>query len=166
MAQITLQGNPFHTSGDLPAIGSKAKDFRLVKQDLHNASLADFAGKKIVMNIFPSIDTAVCAMSVRTFNAEASNLENTVVLCISKDLPFAMARFCGAEGLKDVVTLSMMRNDDFAADYGLNIVDGPMEGLLARAVVILDENGVVKYTELVPEIAQEPDYENALKALL
>ncbi len=165
MAKITLQGNPIHTSGDMPAVGTKALDFNLVTKTLQDAKLADYAGKKIVMNIFPSIDTSVCATSVRKFNAEANNLDNTVVLCISHDLPFASARFCGAEGLENVVTLSMMRNFDFGNDYGLLIIDGPLAGLLARAVIVIDEQGVVQYKQLVPEIGQEPDYEAALNAL-
>ncbi len=166
MAQITLKGNPIHTSGELPAVGTNTPDFLLVTKDLQNAKLSDYAGMKIVMNIFPSIDTTVCATSVRKFNAEANNLENTAVLCISHDLPFASARFCGAEGLDNVVTLSMMRNFDFGNDYGVLIVDGPLAGLLARAVLVIDENGVVIHRQLVPEIGQEPDYEAALKALM
>lgn len=165
MAIITLKGMEIHTSGSLPAVGSLAPDFLLTRGNLQDVSRSDFAGKRVILNIFPSLDTAVCAMSVRRFNAEASKLHNTVVLCISKDLPFAQARFCGAEGLDDVITLSMMRNAAFGEDYGVTITDGPMAGLLARAVVILDENGNVTYTELVPEIAQEPDYEAALQQL-
>lgn len=165
MAIITLKGMEIHTSGSLPAVGSLAPDFLLTGGNLQDVSRSDFAGKRVILNIFPSLDTAVCAMSVRRFNAEASKLHNTVVLCISKDLPFAQARFCGAEGLDDVITLSMMRNAAFGEDYGVTITDGPMAGLLARAVVILDENGNVTYTELVPEIAQEPDYEAALQQL-
>lgn len=165
MATITLKGMEIHTGGSLPEVGSQAPAFSLTGGNLQDVTLADFAGKRVILNIFPSLDTAVCAMSVRRFNAEASKLDNTVVLCISKDLPFAQARFCGAEGLDDVITLSMMRDAAFGKDYGVNIIDGPMAGLLARAVVILDEKGNVIYTELVPEIAQEPDYEAALKQL-
>jgi thiol peroxidase len=165
MATITLKGMEIHTSGSLPEVGSQAPAFSLTGGNLQDVTLADFAGKRVIVNIFPSLDTAVCAMSVRRFNAEASKLDNTVVLCISKDLPFAQARFCGAEGLDDVITLSMMRDAAFGTDYGVNIIDGPMAGLLARAVVIVDETGNVIYTELVPEIAQEPDYEAALKQL-
>jgi thiol peroxidase len=165
MATITLKGMEIHTSGSLPEVGSQAPAFSLTGGNLQDVTLADFAGKRVIVNIFPSLDTAVCAMSVRRFNAEASKLDNTVVLCISKDLPFAQARFCGAEGLDDVITLSMMRDAAFGKDYGVNIIDGPMAGLLARAVVIVDETGNVIYTELVPEIAQEPDYEAALKQL-
>lgn len=139
MATITFKGNPVHTIGELPRVNSKAPDFRLVKTDLSEVSLKDFAGKKLVLNIFPSIDTPVCVTSVRTFNAEASKRANTVVLCISADLPFAQARFCGAEGLDDVVPLSVFRSDSFGRDYGVTIIDGPLEGLMARAVVIINE---------------------------
>lgn len=165
MATITLKGMEIHTGGPLPEVGSQAPAFSLTGGNLQDVTLADFAGKRVILNIFPSLDTAVCAMSVRRFNAEASKLDNTVVLCISKDLPFAQARFCGAEGLDDVITLSMMRDAAFGTDYGVAIINGPMAGLLARAVVILDETGNVIYTELVPEIAQEPNYEAALKQL-
>ncbi len=165
MATITLKGNPIHTYGQLPAVGSQAPDFVLTKTDLADVSLKDFAGKRIVLNIFPSIDTSVCAMSVRKFNAEAGNLKNTVVLCVSLDLPFAHARFCGAEGLNNVISVSELRNRAFGEAYGVRIIDGPLAGLLSRAVVIIDEKGKVKYTEQVPEIAQEPNYAAALKAL-
>lgn len=165
MATVTLQGNPCNLIGELPATGSSAPDFVLVAGDLSTASLNTYAGKKIILNIFPSIDTDVCATSVRKFNKEASALENTVVLCISKDLPFAQGRFCGAEGLEDVVTLSDFRSDAFGKAYGLAITDGPLEGLLARSVVVIDESGKVVYSELVPEIAQEPNYSSALAAL-
>jgi thiol peroxidase len=166
MAQITLHGNPIHTIGTLPAVGFPAPDFTLTAKDLTDKTLADFAGKKAVLNIFPSLDTSTCAMSVRRFNAEAVNLPNTVVLCISRDLPFAQARFCGAEGLENVITLSEMRDFQFGTDYGVTIADGPMAGLFSRCVVVLDESGTVLYTEQVPEIGQEPDYDAALKALL
>ncbi len=165
MAQVNLKGNPFNTSGELPAVGSTASDFVLVKTDLSDVSLKDFAGKKIVLNIFPSIDTEVCATSVRRFNAEADKLDNTIVLCASKDLPFAHARFCGAEGLDKVESVSVLRNDDFGVDYGVKLIDGPLAGLMARAIVIVGEDGTVKYTQLVPEITEEPEYDSALNAL-
>ena len=162
MAEITLKGNKINTSGTLPEVGSQAIDFQLVANDLSVKSLADYKGKKVVLNIFPSLDTPTCAASVRRFNQEASNLKNTVVLCVSKDLPFAQARFCGAEGLDQVHTLSDFRTD-FGKDYGLEIVDGPLAGLESRAVILLDENGIVTYTQQVPEIVDEPDYEDVLK---
>jgi thiol peroxidase len=165
MAQITLGGNPINTSGDLPAVGSKAPDFILTNTALGDVSLKDFAGKKVILNIFPSLDTDVCAASVRRFNSEVNNLENTAVLCISADLPFAMKRFCGAEGLDNVVALSAMRNRDFGKDYGIGIVDGPLAGVFGRAIVVLDENGNVTYTQQVPEIKEEPDYDAALKGV-
>jgi len=165
MALTHFQGNPVKTNGNLPAVGTKAIDFSLVKADLSTISLADVKGKKVVLNIFPSVDTGVCAASVRRFNKEAGNLKNTVVVCISRDLPFALSRFCGAEGLANVVTASEFRNSDFSKAYGVLQIDGPLEGLLARSVVVLDENGVVKYTELVNEITEEPNYASALAAL-
>lgn len=165
MAAITLKGNPVHTSGDLPGVGSAAPAFSLTAADLSQKSLGDYAGKKVVLNIFPSIDTPTCATSVRRFNAEAASKSDAVVLCVSADLPFAQKRFCGAEGIANVATLSSFRDSSFGAGYGLNIVDGPLAGLLARAVVVIDENGKVAYTELVPEIAQEPNYEGALNQL-
>ena len=165
MATITLGGNPINTSGSLPAVGSKAPDFNLVKNDLSTTTLADFAGSKLVLNIFPSIDTGTCATSVRTFNAKASALENTKVLCISRDLPFAQKRFCGAEGLENVINLSDFKDGSFGKNYGLTIVDGPLEGLHSRVVLIVDENGIVKYAEQVSEIANEPNYDAALGAL-
>ncbi|GAK59844.1 thiol peroxidase [Candidatus Vecturithrix granuli] len=165
MAKITLKGNPIHTCGELPARGSQAPDFVLTKTDLSDVSLKDFAGKRIVLNIFPSIDTSVCATSVRKFNEEAQKLDNTVVLCASLDLPFAHSRFCGAEGLKNVISVTELRKRAFGEDYGVRIIDGPLAGLFSRAVVIIDEHGKVLYTEQVPEIAQEPNYEAALKAL-
>lgn len=165
MTQITLKGNPIHTLGNLPEKGSVAPDFTLVKTDLSESKLSDYKGQKVVLNIFPSLDTATCAASVRRFNAEASALENTVVLCISKDLPFAQARFCGAEGLDKVITLSDFRTGDFGKDYQVEIVDGPLAGLESRAVIILDEEGKVIYTQQVPEIVDEPDYEAALAVL-
>lgn len=165
MASITLGGNPINTIGQLPQAGSKAADFQLVKNDLSVATLADFAGSKLVLNIFPSIDTGTCATSVRTFNAKASALENTKVLCISRDLPFAQKRFCGAEGLENVVNLSDFKDGSFGKNYGLEIVDGPLAGLHSRVVIIVDENGDVKYAEQVAEIANEPNYDAALAAL-
>lgn len=165
MASITLGGNPVNTSGELPKVGSKLADFKLVKNDLSVATLADFAGSKLVLNIFPSIDTGTCAASVRNFNAAASKLENTKVLCISRDLPFAQKRFCGAEGLENVINLSDFQEGSFGKANGLNIVDGVLAGLNSRAVIVVDENGTVVYTEQVAEIANEPDYEAALAAL-
>ena len=165
MASITLGGNQISTSGELPKVGSKAPDFQLVKTDLSIASLADFAGSKLVLNIFPSIDTGTCATSVRTFNANASTLENTKVLCISRDLPFAQKRFCGAEGLENVINLSDFKTGSFGKEYGLEIVDSVFSGLHSRVVIVLDENGIIKYTEQVPEIADEPNYELALASL-
>jgi len=165
MASITLGGNPVHTSGELPAVGSQLADFKLVQNDLSLASLSNFAGKKLVLNIFPSVDTGTCATSVRTFNASASNLENTTVLCISRDLPFAQKRFCGAEGLENVVNLSDFQTGAFGKANGLEIVDGPLAGLHSRAIIVIDENGKVLHTEQVAEIANEPNYEAALAAL-
>ncbi len=165
MAEITLQGNPVHTLGTLTAKGTQGHDFNLVKNDLSTATLSDYKGKKVVLNIFPSLDTPTCAASVRRFNAEASNLENTVVLCISKDLPFAQARFCGAEGLDRVETLSDFRDGNFGKNYQVEITDGPLAALESRAVVILNEEGKVIYTQQVPEIVDEPDYEAALAVL-
>lgn len=165
MASITLGGNPINTNGSLPQVGTKAADFQLVKNDLSVATLADFAGSKLVLNIFPSIDTGTCASSVRTFNAKASALENTKVLCISRDLPFAQKRFCGAEGLENVVNLSDFKEGSFGKNYGLEIVDGPLAGLHSRVVIVLDENGVIKHAEQVAEIADEPNYDAALAAL-
>jgi thiol peroxidase len=164
MASITLKGNPIHTSGHLPQKGSAAPYLSLVKSNLSEATLENYGGKRKVLNIFPSIDTGVCAASVRRFNKEASSLNNTVVLCISADLPFAHQRFCSAEGLDKVETLSCFRTS-FAQDYGVKIVDGPLAGLCSRAIVVLDEKNVVVYTEQVPEIAQEPDYGKVLAAL-
>ncbi|MCP4995031.1 MAG: thiol peroxidase [Gammaproteobacteria bacterium] len=165
MAQITLKGNPINTSGTLPAVGSQAPDFVLTKTDLSDISLKDLQGKRVILNIFPSIDTEICAASVRHFNADASALENTVVLCISLDLPFAHKRFCGAEGLDKVESVSELRSHDFGGQYGARIIDGPLAGLLSRAVVVLDENGNVTYTQQVPDIVQEPDYEAVLNAV-
>lgn len=165
MAQVTLKGNPINISGSIPAIGSKAPGFQLTKMDLSDVKLEAFAGKKIILNIFPSVDTAVCASSVRKFNEKASSLSNTVVLCVSADLPFAFSRFCGAEGLKDVIPVSEYKKHAFGEDYGVRLQEGPLAGLLARSIVVLNESGNVVYTELVPEITHEPDYEKALEAV-
>ncbi len=165
MAAITLGGNPVNTIGQLPKTGSQAPDFNLTKSDLSSTTLADFSGKKVVMNIFPSIDTGTCAKSVREFNRQAAELTNTVVLCISKDLPFAQARFCGAEGIANVVTLSDFRNGNFGKSYALDFFDGPLVPLHSRAVIVLDTEGKVVYSEQVPEIANEPNYAAALDAL-
>lgn len=159
MATVTFKGNPVKTNGELPAKGSQAPDFKLVGSGLNEISLADFKGKKVVLNIFPSIDTGVCAASVRQFNKWTSSQENTVVICVSKDLPFAQSRFCGAEGLENVITASDFRYNNFATDYGVLMTDGPLAGLMARSVVAIDENGNVVYNQLVPEIVEEPSYD-------
>lgn len=164
MSTITLKGNAVNTIGSLPEVGSQLKDFTLVKDDLSEKSLADYKGKKVVLNIFPSIDTGICAASARKFNEEANALDNTVVINVSKDLPFALKRFCAAEGLNNVENLSDFRGS-FGTDYGVTIADSGMKGLLSRAVIVADENGKILYTEQVPEIAQEPDYNAALAAL-
>lgn len=166
MAQTTFKGSPVETVGELPRVGAPAPPFSLVKTDLSEVSLADYKGRTVVLNIFPSIDTPVCASSVRRFNEEASKLTNSVVLCISADLPFAHQRFCEGEGLKDVVPLSVFRSPGFGRDYGLTISGGALGGLLARAIIIVDGNGKVGYCELVPDIAQEPDYGAALQFLV
>ncbi|WP_299229024.1 thiol peroxidase [uncultured Psychroserpens sp.] len=165
MATVTLGGDTVHTSGSLPEIGSIAPDFKLTATDLSTKTNNDYSGHHLVLNVFPSVDTGTCAQSIRAFNKEASNLENTKVLCISKDLPFAMARFCGAEGLDNVVSLSDYKDGSFGEAYGLNFVDGAFDTLLSRCVIIIDSKGKVLYTEQVPEIADEPNYEAALKAL-
>ena len=165
MASVLLRGNPVNTNGELPKVGSKAPDFKLITTDLSVVTLADFAGSKVVLNIFPSIDTPTCATSVRTFNAKANTLENTKVLCISRDLPFAQRRFCGAEGLENVINLSDFNTGNFGKDYGLEFVDGAFAGLHSRAVVVLDENGIIKHTEQVANTSNEPDYEAALASL-
>ena len=165
MATITLQGNEINTNGDLPTVGAAAPDFSLVNSELADVSLETFAGKKKLLNIVPSLDTPVCATSTRKFNENAKAKTDTVFLMISADLPFAMSRFCSTEGAENVIPLSMMRSRNFAKDYGVLINDGPLAGITARAVVVLDENNKVLYTELVPEIAQEPDYDAALAAL-
>ncbi|HSX11872.1 MAG TPA: thiol peroxidase [Rhabdochlamydiaceae bacterium] len=165
MAKIKLKGNPIHTSGELPALQSKAHDFQLVDQELNNRSLKDFKGKKKILSIVPSLDTSVCSLSAKKFNEAMKNYPDIMVLVISADSPFAQKRVCGAEGLKNIVTLSMMRSKDFAKDYGVLIVDGPLAGICARAIVVLDENDRVIYTELVPEITQEPNYKKALESV-
>jgi thioredoxin-dependent peroxiredoxin len=165
MATITLGGNPVNTNGELPKVGSKATDFSIIQTDLSTATLATFAGSRLVLNIFPSIDTGTCATSVRTFNEKASQLANTKVLCISRDLPFAQKRFCGAEGLENVINLSDFNTGSFGKNYGLEIVDGPLAGLHSRVVIVLDENGTILHTEQVSEIANEPNYEAALAVL-
>jgi thiol peroxidase len=165
MASITLKGNPVHTSGELPQVGSMAPNFKVTGAALNDITLSDFSGKRLVLNIFPSIDTGICAASARYFNAAASKLENTVVLNVSKDLPFAQKRFCAAEGLENVVNGSEYKDNGFSSNYAVMMVSGGMSGLFSRAVVVIDETGKVIYTEQVPEIAQEPDYEKALAAL-
>jgi thiol peroxidase len=165
MANITLGGNPIETSGNLPKVGEKAPDFNLTAVDLSHKSLSDYTGKNVILNIFPSIDTGTCATSVREFNKKAASLENTVVVCVSRDLPFAQARFCGAEGIENVEMLSDFANGSFGEEYELEIINGPLANLHSRAIVIINTNGYVVYTEQVPEIADEPNYETALKAL-
>lgn len=165
MTKITLKGNPIHTIGNLPSVGSMGADFTAVDVDLKDVSLKHFLGNKIILNIFPSLDTDVCAKSVRKFNKAANELDNVTVLCISMDLPFAQKRFCVAEGLSKVKPLSVFRNPEFGKAYGVTIVEGPLKELMSRAIVILDEKGKVIYTQQVPEITEEPDYEKALKVL-
>lgn len=165
MAKITLKGNPIETAGQLPEKGTKAPAFSLVGTNLANVTLESFSGKNVVLNIFPSIDTPVCAASTRRFNKVAGETENSVVMCISADLPFAHSRFCEVEGLKNVIPLSVFRNQDFGTDYGVTITTGPLAGLLSRAIVIIDKTGHIAYTEQIPEIAQEPGYDAALDAL-
>lgn len=164
MAQTALRGNPVNTVGDLPAEGTKAPAFDLVASDMSPVTSGDLEGQRVILNIFPSIDTATCATSVRTFNERAAGLDNTSVVCVSADLPFAAARFCGAEGIDNVVTGSTFRSS-FLDDYGVKMVDGPLAGVAARSVVVLDTDGTVLHTELVPEIADEPDYDSAINAL-
>lgn len=165
MSTITFKGTTVNTSGQLPAKGTAAPDFALVKTDLSEISLKDLKGKKVVLNIFPSIDTGVCAASVRKFNKEAASLANTVILAISADLPFAAGRFCSVEGIENVYPASAFRSPEFAKEYGLLMVDGPLKGLLARSVVVIDADGKVVYTELVPEVTHEPDYDAAISAV-
>ncbi|TVP87189.1 MAG: thiol peroxidase [Pseudomonadaceae bacterium] len=165
MSSVTLRGNPVAVTGQLPKKGEKAPDFSLVNKEMADVTLSSLSGKRKILNIFPSVDTPVCATSVRTFNKDASNLDNTAVLCISADLPFAQARFCGAEDLNNVMTLSTLRGAEFKENYGVALAEGPLAGLTARAVVVLDENDQVLHSELVPEIGQEPDYAAALAVL-
>jgi thiol peroxidase len=165
MATITFKGNYVHTSGDLPKVGSKAPDFNLTKSDLNDVSLADYAGRVKILNIVPSLDTSTCALSARRFNEEIKKLGGAVVLNVSRDLPFAQARFCKAEGIDSVVPLSMLRDLSFGETYGVAIIDGPMEGLMSRAVVVIDAAGTVVYTQQVPEISKEPDYAAAVAAV-
>jgi thiol peroxidase len=165
MATITLGGNPIKTNGELPKLNSKSPNFELVKNDLSTTTLSDFLGTKLVLNIFPSVDTGTCATSVRKFNEKASSLLNTKVLCISRDLPFAQKRFCGAEGLENVINLSDFKAGSFGKDYGLEIAEGIFSGLHSRVVIVIDENGNVIYTEQVAEIADEPNYDAALAVL-
>ena len=165
MATITLKGNPIETIGELPAVGSKVPDFKLTATDLEDRALSDYTGKNLILSIFPSLDTPVCAASVRKFNSEAASLDNTAVLCISADLPFAHKRFCESDGLDRVYPLSTFRAAQFGKDFGVEITTGPLTGLLSRAVIVVDPEGIVKYVEQVPEIAQDPDYDAALAAL-
>jgi thiol peroxidase len=164
MATVTLQGNVFNTTGDLPKVGSEAPNFTLVETDLSETTLADYAGSKLILNIFPSVDTGVCATSIRTFNQKASDLDNTKVLCVSADLPFAAARFCGAENIENVATGSSFRGS-FGTDYGVCFSDGPLAGLLSRSIVVINEQGTVIYTEQIAETTEEPDYAAAIAAL-
>lgn len=161
---VICRGQEAHTSGPMVKVGQQAPDFRATNADLQDVSLSSFKGKRIILNIFPSLDTPTCALSVRQFNARASELENTVVLCLSMDLPFAQSRFCSTEGLNNVVPLSVFRSHDFLKEYGLQLADGPLKGLMARAVIVIDETGKVRYTQLVSNISNEPDYDAALRA--
>lgn len=165
MAQITLKGSPVNTKGELPNIGEELKDFTLVKNDLSRVNLNEYKGSKLVLNIFPSLDTGTCAASVRRFNKDAADLSNTKVLCISRDLPFAQARFCGTEGINNAITLSDFEDGQFGVDNNLIMVDGPLKGLLSRVVIVLDENGKVIYNQQVPEIVDEPNYDEVLAVL-
>jgi thiol peroxidase len=165
MATVTLRGQAFNTNGHLPEVGQQAPDFELRKNDLTTTTLKDYEGFNVILNIFPSIDTSTCATSVRTFNQRAANLENTKVICVSRDLPFAQKRFCGAEGIENVITASDFATGEFGRSYGIELLDGPLHALHSRAVVIIGPNGIVKYTELVTEIANEPNYDAAIAAL-
>jgi len=165
MATITLKGDKISTLGSLPSVGNEAPEFTLTKKDLSDASLSDYKGKKIILNIFPSVDTAVCSASVRHFNQEISKRDNTVVLCISRDLPFAQSRFCAAEGIDNVELLSEFKNRDFSKTYQVQITTDPLRGLHSRAVIFIDETGIIRYTEQVPEITREPDYEKVLNMI-
>ena len=162
MAKLTFKGSPIHTIGELPIIGRPCPPFTLTRADLSELSLVDLQGQRVILNIFPSLDTTICAKGVRTFDARASEVPNMAVLCVSQDLPFAQARFCKAEGIEDVVPVSTFRHPEFGSDFGITMVDGPLRGLLARALVVLDENGTVVHTELVAELACEADYDGAL----
>lgn len=166
MSKVTFKGTNVNISGNLPKVGTAAPDFTLVKDDLSELSLADLKGKHVVLNIFPSLDTGVCAASVRKFNQEASKMNNTVVLAVSADLPFASGRFCTTEGIKNVIPVSVYRNPEFAKNYGVLMTDGPLKGLLARSVVVIDPKGNISYTELVPEITQEPNYQAAINSVV
>jgi thiol peroxidase len=163
MAQIAFKGNPVNTSGELPKVGTQAPNFHLVKTDLSSVSLSDYKGKKVILNVFPSLDTSVCAAGVRKFNIEAAKTTDTVILAISKDLPFAHARFCSTEGIDNVIPASAFRDTDFEQSYGVMMLDGPLAGSLARAVIVIDENGKIIYEELVPEITTEPNYAAAIE---
>ncbi len=165
METIFFKGTPCHTYGDIPATGTQAPGFRLTGKDLDTVSLSDYKGKRVILNIFPSLDTGVCAMSVRRFNKEAASLDNTAVVCISMDLPFAMGRFCAAEGIDNLTVASAFRSPEFVKEYGLQMVDGPLAGLLARAVIVVDTDGKVIFSDLVEEITREPDYEGAISVL-
>jgi thiol peroxidase len=165
MATVTLKGNQIHTSGNLPKVGDLAPDFKLVKTDLSIATLSDYKGKAVVLNIFPSIDTGTCAQSVRQFNKDLNDIKDVIVLCISRDLPFAQARFCGSEGLENVVNLSDFRTNAFGTSYGVDFIDGPLEGLHSRAIVVINEKGIITHTEQVSEIVDEPNYKAAFEAL-
>jgi len=165
MATITLRDKPIHTIGELPEVGSQAKDFELIAKDLSRVTMKDFAGSRLVLNIFPSLDTGTCAAAVRYFNELAGKLPDTKVLCISRDTPFAQSRFCGAEGLENVVTLSDIESGQFGKDYGLQLIDGPMKGFLSRVVIIVDANGKVEYTQQVPVLSDEPNYDEVVSAL-
>jgi thiol peroxidase len=165
MAQTALRGNPINTAGDLPSVGDQAPSFTLTGSDLAPVASDDFSGQRVVLNIFPSLETATCATSVRTFNERASSLENTTVLCVSADLPTAAARFCGAEGIENVTTASTFKNPEFLTNYGVGMIDGPLEGLCARSVIVVDESGTVLHQQLVAEISGEPDYDAAIDAL-
>lgn len=166
MAKITLGGTETNTIGNLPEVGSQAPDFTLVSKEMQEKTLASYHGQKVILNIYPSIDTGVCAMSTKKFNQEASTLDNTRIVCVSKDLPFALKRYCDAEGIDNLDNLTNFRDGgDFGKNYGVEITDGAFKGLNARAVVVIDEEGKVKYTELVPEVGQEPDYDKALAAI-
>ncbi|NDW19496.1 thiol peroxidase [Dysgonomonas sp. 216] len=166
MSKITFKGNTVNTSGELPKAGSPAPVFSLVKNDLSEVKLSDLKGKNIVLNIFPSLDTSVCAASVRRFNKEAANMPNTIVLAVSADLPFASARFCTAEGIENVVPASVFRNPEFAKDYGVLMTDGPLKGLLARSIVVINPEGNISYTELVSEVTQEPNYQATINSIV